>query len=109
VLYNKCSGSREARALRRLFLQVLVTLKTGFGEFYKGMTRPERRELLHVLIQRIDVGESLLTIHWSFSDDVARISRSKVMPKKGRASGAAVCPVADSLTGGQAPWVVKWA
>ncbi|HZL81884.1 MAG TPA: recombinase family protein [Candidatus Deferrimicrobium sp.] len=80
-------------------LAVKNILKTGFGEFYKSMTRPERQELLHVLIRRIDVGSSFLTIHWSFSDDVARISRSKVMPKKGRVPKTAACPVANNLTG----------
>jgi len=63
------------------------------------MTRPERQELLHVFIRRIDVGSSFLTIHWSFSDDVARISRSKAMPKKGTVPETVACPIANTLTG----------
>ena len=80
-------------------LAVKNILKTGFGEFYKTMTRPERQELLHVFIRRIDVGSSFLTIHWSFSDDVARISRSKAMPKKGTVPETVACPIANTLTG----------
>ena len=74
-------------------------LKPDFRDFYESMTRPERKEFLSIFVRRIDVGDTFLSAHWWFSGAVTRISRDKVVPRRGKQFGNAVVLPASGLAG----------
>ena len=57
---------------------------TDFEPFFYSLSRPDQLEVVHRFARRIDLGVTNIVIHWRFSENECKVSRSEVSPGKGK-------------------------
>jgi uncharacterized coiled-coil protein SlyX len=65
-------------------LQSVQNALDHFEHFFGLLGRKSQLEEMQRFLKRIDLGVSDIVIHWWFSDEVSRLPRTEVSPKRGK-------------------------